>query len=101
MFVRYFCLLVLSLVLLTGCQDKTPSASSLTPTPPPLAEKQPPGDVDVVIVGAGLSGLTTAYELKKAGLSYHVLEMEPRVGGRVRTGTYPDESQAEVGLAEF
>ena len=101
MFVRFFCLLVLSLVLLTGCQDKTPSASSLTPTPPPLAEKQPPGDVDVVIVGAGLSGLTTAYELKKAGLSYHVLEMEPRVGGRVRTGTYPDESQAEVGLAEF
>lgn len=55
----------------------------------------------MIIVGAGLSGLTTAYNLKKEGISFKVLELTPRVGGRARTGSYPDKHQAEVGLAEF
>lgn len=102
-------LLALALLLLSACQPApTPSATrSPAPgqTPKATPSTSPPAElskeVDVLIVGAGLSGLTTAYELKKAGLTYRVLEMEPRVGGRVRTGTYPDEAQAEVGLAEF
>ncbi|MFA7482356.1 MAG: FAD-dependent oxidoreductase [Vulcanimicrobiota bacterium] len=100
MFVRNCCLLVLLLCWLPGCQNDLPSPSPIVSTTP-LASPEPPPEVDVVIVGAGLSGLTTAYELKKAGLTYRILEMEPRVGGRVRTGTYPDQAQAEVGLAEF
>lgn len=57
-------------------------------------------ETDVIIVGAGLSGLSTAYNLKKAGLSYKILELTPRVGGRARTAKYGDV-KVEAGLAEF
>ncbi len=39
----------------------------------------------VVVIGAGLAGLTAAYELQQAGLSVLVLEAQPRIGGRVYT----------------
>jgi oxygen-dependent protoporphyrinogen oxidase len=37
------------------------------------------------VVGAGLSGLTAAYRLTRAGWDVTVFESEPRVGGRVET----------------
>lgn len=42
-------------------------------------------DYDVVIVGAGVSGLRTALELESADVSYRILEKDHRVGGRVRS----------------
>jgi monoamine oxidase len=40
----------------------------------------------VIIVGAGLAGLCTAFELESKGLSCTILEADPtHVGGRVRT----------------
>jgi oxygen-dependent protoporphyrinogen oxidase len=42
-------------------------------------------DCDVAIVGAGITGLTAAYELTRRGLSVAVLEASPRAGGLIRT----------------
>lgn len=56
---------------------------------------------DVLIVGAGLSGLSAAYQLKQAGKSVVILEMSPHIGGRIRTAGYADNAFAEVGLEEF
>lgn len=36
---------------------------------------------DVIVIGAGLSGLVTAYRAKRAGLSVAVFELRPRPGG--------------------
>lgn len=41
----------------------------------------PPGRADVVIVGAGISGLSAAWRLGGLGLDVLVLELEPFVGG--------------------
>ena len=38
-----------------------------------------------MVVGAGLSGLTAAYELEKLGFEVQVVEARQRLGGRVFT----------------
>lgn len=43
------------------------------------------GDVDVVVVGAGIAGLAAAAALADAGRRTVVIEATDRVGGRVRT----------------
>jgi monoamine oxidase len=56
---------------------------------------------DVVIIGAGVSGLSAASELRKSGLSILILEARDRVGGRAYTRNEPDLSAPiELG-AEF
>lgn len=58
-----------------------PGAASPTVT----ASAGPPGQADVVVVGAGLAGLACARELMGSGLDVVVLEADDGVGGRVRT----------------
>ncbi|WP_205471820.1 NAD(P)/FAD-dependent oxidoreductase [Nocardioides sp. SYSU D00038] len=53
-------------------------------------------EVDVVVVGAGVTGLTAAYRLEQAGLAVAVLEARDRVGGRLLTQDV-DGVRLEVG----
>ena len=56
----------------------------------------------VIIIGAGLGGVSCAYELQNAGIGITVLEARSRSGGRVRTYRDPfaDNLYAEMG-AEY
>lgn len=56
--------------------------------------------VDVAIIGAGLSGLSTAKDLANAGKSFVILEARERVGGRVLNINLPNGGVTEAG-AEF
>ena len=40
---------------------------------------------NVIIIGAGMSGLVAGYELAQVGHNVKILEMQHRVGGRVKT----------------
>lgn len=53
----------------------------------------------IVIVGAGLAGLTCAYRLKQAGITATIYEASERVGGRcwTRRGYFKDEQIVERG----
>lgn len=43
------------------------------------------GRTDVVIVGGGITGLSAAFELSRAGLATTLLEASDRLGGKIRT----------------
>jgi len=57
-------------------------------------------EVDAVILGAGMAGLTAARALAERGVRVVVLEAKDRVGGRVFTGKAEGGGTVEVG-AEF
>lgn len=57
----------------------------------------------IIIAGAGLAGLSTAFELDRMGYQVQLLEARLRPGGRVHTIREPfsDELYAEAGAARF
>lgn len=55
----------------------------------------------IVIIGAGLSGLTTAYLLNKSGYSSTILEARNRIGGRIHTLRKKGEAPVELGATWF
>jgi len=52
---------------------------------------------DIVIIGAGLTGLTIAYFLRESGLSVIIVEARSRIGGRIHTLEYQDMPTMEMG----
>src|SRR5215471_15921212 len=81
---------LLLLCALWGCSTK-----AAPPAPAPAAAAR------VVVIGGGLGGHVSAYELKKRGISATVLEAADVWGGRVATTYYPGGASAESGLQEI
>jgi len=52
---------------------------------------------EVLIIGAGLTGLLLAYELKKTGKSIKIIEARNRIGGRIHTVLANKETPIEMG----
>ena len=52
---------------------------------------------DILILGAGLCGLTLAYRLQQAGKAVRVLEARQRIGGRMETIAAKDGTPIEMG----
>ncbi|MBD2775825.1 flavin monoamine oxidase family protein [Iningainema tapete] len=48
----------------------------------------------ITILGAGIAGLVAAYELEKLGHQVDIMEGSPRIGGRVLTHRFGNESDA-------
>ncbi|PWU17144.1 MAG: hypothetical protein C5B49_09450 [Bdellovibrio sp.] len=62
--------------LLSACSHKTVQ---------PSGRANSKSNGDVVIIGAGIAGLTAAYELGKSGISCRIFEASNRLGGRMYT----------------
>jgi monoamine oxidase len=82
-------------LLAAGCSDDSSRSSPATTRPRPDAGAAS----RVIVVGAGLAGLTTALDLTEAGWDVVVLEARDRVGGRVFTlrDDFSDGLHAECG----
>ncbi len=59
-------------------------------------------EIEIVVAGAGLAGLTAAYELRRAGVKVRVIEQAAIAGGRVRTerDVFSDGDVVELGGTE-
>jgi monoamine oxidase len=55
----------------------------------------------VIIIGAGLSGLVSAYRLKQANVPFKILEARDRLGGRIFTKITENGTPIEMGATWF
>lgn len=78
---------------------RTSGAALATLTASSLLAKKPSGNSNVVVIGAGLAGLTCAYRLKQAGINATIYEANSRIGGRcwTRRGDFVEGQFAEHG----
>ena len=56
---------------------------------------------DVIIIGAGLSGLSIAYHLEKQNIGFKILEAQNRMGGRIETIFGNQNTPMEMGATWF
>ncbi|XP_019644072.1 PREDICTED: amine oxidase [flavin-containing] B-like isoform X2 [Branchiostoma belcheri] len=66
---------------------------------PEAGRKKKMVDTDVVVIGAGISGLCAAKLLHESGLDVRVLEARDRVGGRTFTARDPSYGYVDLGGA--
>src|SRR5712671_2535583 len=77
------------------------AAASMAASTTSLRAAAPAPTETVLVVGAGLAGLSAAHRLREAGKRVIVIEARPLPGGRVRTlrGYFDDGIYAELGAA--
>ena len=66
---------VAAVATLDACAPRTPT---IPPTP-----RRDDGGPPVLIIGAGIAGLTAGYRLRQAGIPIRIIEAQNRVGGRM------------------
>lgn len=89
----------------TNSEGAKSPADCKQPAPRSGEEERQPADpgvlARVIVIGGGLAGLVAAYELRKRGVSVHVLEADSQWGGRVATAEYAGGVTAEYGVQEL
>ena len=53
-------------------------------------------EINVIVIGAGISGIAAAKELQQAGVKVQIIEARERIGGRIHTVDFAD-SKIELG----
>jgi monoamine oxidase len=53
--------------------------------------------IGILIIGAGLSGLTIGYYLSKQNIPFKIIEARGRMGGRVQTTSNNNSAPIELG----
>ncbi|QJD93849.1 flavin monoamine oxidase family protein [Duganella dendranthematis] len=86
-----------------GLGASTIAAAAVQNPPLQLAPGSGKG-VKVLVLGAGIAGLVSAYELRKAGYQVQLIEARDRVGGRnwtIRNGTRIEYEDGATQVADF
>jgi len=92
------------LLAMRGRKEDLPDIIDALSPPDEITSICPPGygvekNINVAILGGGLSGLTAAFELRKLGINVTLYEARDRFGGRIYTHYFDKEKQyrAELG----
>lgn len=83
----------------TAAEPATAGESPAAPAARAPRKSAAPNRADVIVVGAGIAGLTAARRLSQAGTSVVVVEARDRVGGRTYSREIAPGCFAELGAA--
>ena len=100
-FIRRSLILSAGASLIISCEDKDTTPTAIANSPGMLGSNG--NTKKIIIIGAGMSGLVSAYELVRAGHDVTMLEARDRIGGRVLTIRSPFSNNhfAEGGAARI